>query len=162
MLNIPDLEKRWIKYKIKSFIPYVLSSVFFIALVLALIIYYPFTESKTDSKNEISKTDNTADTEKSSTVASDTVVAEPVKTAQNIQQPANVPETKEDSDKLVLKPSLNFVNDIEDSMITYYDDKSSAKKQKAEVEKKVSKPAPKPKTEVVKRSCKSPGNSDRA
>lgn len=129
MLNVPELEKKWLTFKIKSYIPHIILSVVLIVIVPLIIIFYPSTKSNNETiKIEKSKLMTQAnDTKNNIDVAS---------TEQINKVDVNVSSAAKEDDKLVLKPSLNFVNKIEDSMITYYDDNKHIKKSES---KKISK-----------------------
>ncbi|MBU0633375.1 hypothetical protein KKA17_12135, partial [bacterium] len=119
MLNIPELEKKWVRYKIKSFIPHMILLMILIIIVPLAIIFYP---SKTQEK-KIVTIEKMKPVEQNTT----TIPNEANQSTIVVKNDVNLSTDIKDDDKLVLKPSLNFVNKIEDSMITYYDDKNTNK-----------------------------------
>lgn len=146
MLNIPELEKKWVRYKLKSFIPHMILSVILIILIPLTIIFYP---SKKQN-NEIVTIKTIKLLEQNSTKIDN----ESNQSNIMVQSDINISADTKDDDKLVLKPSLNFVNKIEDSMITYYDDKNTNKDdtKKSEVDTKtnpIQKSTPKPVNKVA-------------
>lgn len=140
MLNVPELEKKWIKFKLKSFIPHFIFLLFCV-LVLITLFFYPYNEAVKSSKHEIEKQ---MIAEQNSTAEANKVVPNSINAVQSLQKDKNLSTETTNDDKLVLKPSLNFVNEIENSMITYYDDKSNNKVDEKKVEKKTPEPTQKP------------------
>ncbi|WP_345991923.1 hypothetical protein [Sulfurimonas sp. HSL-1716] len=124
MLNVPELEKKWIKYKLKAFLPYILLFAFVIVSVPLVIIFYP--AKKPIEKVAEPKKLAAAAKEDNKTRTDVNISVPPV--VQAVKKDLNTSADIKEEDKLVLKPSLNFVNKMEDSMVTYYDDKSNNKK----------------------------------
>ena len=109
MLNIKELEKRWLHYKIKSYIPH---AVIIIALFIILSTIVIFLTSKEQHVNNINKTTSltfpkkTVITEHNKTVVHATKEEERSK----IVPPPNNTYTKQQ----ILKPSMSFMNHIQD------------------------------------------------
>lgn len=155
MLNIVDLEKRWIKYKIKSYIPHIT-----IVISLVIITVISLTFISTDSA---SKTDN---------ILIETPVLEKISSQdkiipQEFQVPTPKPIVKKEApierdkpitsveeihytDKVHLTPSLDFMRKMQNSMQPYYknDINSHEPSYNNYQAKKVEKVTP-PKVEVV-------------
>jgi len=122
MLNIHDLERRWLKYKIKSFAPFVLMAIFLSTGFISALIYYPTT-------NDIN-----------TTTQENIVLSNPVEVVNTVQEKTSEPLVKEvqeneldidipqntqhvETDKvLVLKPSLHFMDNIEEGLDPYVND----------------------------------------
>lgn len=152
MLNIHDLERRWLSYKIKSYLP-----LFFVSLglgiaVIALLIYFPFdTDSVIDDKKpQVIAQETTAPQIELSQKAMEAVNEEIV-----AEIPQNTQYTHSDEPKrLVLKPSLSFMDNIENTLDPYLNDNISHQQSdelsgnsEAYVEPTVEKVVEKPKTQ---------------
>lgn len=120
MLNVHDLERRWLKYKVKRLLPFVLISSLIIISFISSLIYYPF-KSTTDSTEEIavviSKPLENVTVQKK---PSDSI-ANVKKSTLEIEVPQNTQYTKENK-TLVLKPSLHFMDNIEEGIDPYLSD----------------------------------------
>ncbi|WP_345979125.1 hypothetical protein [Sulfurimonas sp. HSL3-2] len=120
MLNVPELEKKWLTYKIKSFLPHIVLSILVIVIVPFIIVFYP-----SDKTEKIVKTEKNDITTTKNKIEADIAL----NSVEEInKEDLNTSNALKEDDKLVLKPSLNFVNKIEDSMVTYYDDDKHTKK----------------------------------
>ena len=107
MFNVQELERKWIKYKIRSYALYIfLSLILVITAPLGMILYHSSLHV-----NDKNTTLSIQDINKS--VNSNNSSAE-VNATQN-----NLPS----DDKLVLHPSLSFVDNMGNSINTYYNDK---------------------------------------
>jgi tetratricopeptide (TPR) repeat protein len=111
MLNVIELENRWRRYKIKSYIPYVGA---FLVLVVFAIVFMLFTTSKTD---KIVKAENIKENKsqrkivlEKPIVASKSKVKE-YKITQKLHKKKEIIKTNK-TQKVVLSPSLNFISDI--------------------------------------------------
>ena len=103
MLNIPDLEKRWLHYKIKSFLPYIVT-LLFTFLIIATYSFFHITNSK---KNvEINTTKNTPVIVKKE---KQTIIQKSLQ-KKSLQQEVN--NTKEET-TLKLSPSMSFIETIQ-------------------------------------------------
>ena len=121
MLNMHELERRWIKYKIKSSLPYLFSILGIAIITILVLVYFPQTENK--SKKLIA-TNNIP--EEKSTVNNPALV-EHVQSQTNsisIDVPSNtqVKTVLKEQDSLVLKPSLHFMDNIENGLSSYVQD----------------------------------------
>ena len=117
MHNIHDLERRWLRYKIKSYLPHFFVSIAVITLTIILYVYVPIKEQK----NEVT------------TKAEQTKILAPIvpEIKNEIQVPLYVPQnpkedTIEPSANLVLEPSLHFMDNIEDGLNPYMDEEQMA------------------------------------
>lgn len=141
MLNIHDLERRWLRYKIKSYAPYVVSALAISIISFILVSYYQSSYSENDlDKNitqeksiQIIKSDiNNSDTQKHeeiqiaehNTTESNTTTApvnERVEPQTLITQTAKSHDIEE---KIILVPSLDFMKKIRGDSIPAYDENS--------------------------------------
>jgi len=81
MLNIPSLERRWFKYKIKSYFPYILFSILTVILIIVIIIFIHLEESN-------KQTSPTLENQKSENI---------------ILQPKDI------NPEIILEPSMQFI-----------------------------------------------------
>ena len=132
MHNIHELEQKWLKYKIKFYLPYLITVFFLIILIITL---YFIVNSK-DQKNTIASVETNESTKKEKLVVAkekkeDTKITkvqtqEPkqpeVKEIQEVQ-PAPTQEVQEQQtakNEIVLTPSLDFMKKLRtDSFNTY-------------------------------------------
>ena len=108
MLNIHDLEKRWLHYKIKSSLPYVIT-IFFTFVIIGA--YSFFTVIKT---KKIVETDNTKTTPLLLKQKKQNLVQKSLHKKPNKVIKPNLENTKENNLTLTLSPSMNFLNIIQE------------------------------------------------
>lgn len=122
MLNVNDLEKRWRKYKIKSYIPHI---VIFISLSIIFVII-SIVKNNELHNNAIEEVKIEKEVNEVKLVTK--------------QNAISINENK----KLLLSPSLNFISDIKHSSISRYDndkvDSSKIQKKKNVQKQKIKKP----------------------
>ncbi|MBE0497819.1 MAG: hypothetical protein IBX43_01095 [Campylobacterales bacterium] len=116
MLNIHQLERRWLQYKIKSYLPKALFASLAVVLVLLSSIYLPFEKSEkteTAQKHELNITQNKP--------LPMVAVQEKLLNEAEIEVPKNTQErpSKIKETSLVLKPSLRFMDKIEEDVSSY-------------------------------------------
>ncbi|MDF1881889.1 hypothetical protein JHD50_11375 [Sulfurimonas sp. MAG313] len=114
MLNIHDLERRWLRYKIKSYLPLALFTISAISVLIGVLI---FLQVPTDTQININETEV-----KELKKPIDDVKATPIEVPQNTQRV--IIHQKKEQD-LVLRPSLHFMDNIEDGLNPYYQDNES-------------------------------------
>jgi hypothetical protein len=130
MINVNDLEIRWRKYKIKSYIPHIVILISLSIIILIFTIkYYDVFGNNIIEKNNITKP---------------RVIKEEVRIKKEINE---VKKSFHNNEKLVLSPSLNFISNIQHSSISYYDNyelhaNDIKKKTKKKKEQKKEKKAP--------------------
>jgi hypothetical protein len=107
MHNVQELERKWIKYKIKSYSLY-------IALVVFLIISVPLTTFFFPTALHVSENNITTESTKSMVFAD-------LNNSKKVVE-VNQTDTNLTNDKLVLQPSLGFMDNMGSSTNTYYDD----------------------------------------
>jgi tetratricopeptide (TPR) repeat protein len=132
MINVVDLEDRWVKFKIKSYIPYVviISSVIIIS-ILALIF---LKDNNTQTDVKLAENQNPKEVAQDLPSISNTKIQQDINNVQqnqykvsNVQQPAPAPTTiamaKQTNTKMVLKPSLSFMKEMQSNTLPYYENK---------------------------------------
>ncbi len=132
MLNINELETRWLKYKIKSYIPHAIIIMSIIVItVLTLTVLNSSNNSKTDTiKTNIllEETEQTTAVQKNIISSSDinttpkiNILADDVK--KEVLSVQEIPPTNTlKKDKIVLAPSLNFMKSMQDNTPPYYNE----------------------------------------
>lgn len=110
MLNIIELEKRWLHYKIKSFLPHL---IVFISLSLLIIVSITFLNEKTPKKEAIQK--------KVDSFQTNTVIQRSIKKRKEIvQKTSSIKQNSREVQTIELKPSLGFMKSIEHTSQPYY------------------------------------------
>ena len=146
MINVTELEKRWIKFKIKSYIPYIVI-IFSLLVILILFLTLSFKDVK-DTKIKFTKND-IKKVEKTEVKKTKTKIEKETKTKTKHVKPPKIEK------KLVLSPSLNFMQDMQNNTVGYYENKDKVIEKKHKIinknnthkikEKEVAKPLPTPK-----------------
>ena len=131
MLNIPDLEKRWLHYKIKSFLPYVVT-LSFICIVIGAYSFFNIINNK-----KIVEINSTIITplpikEKKQIVVQKSLHTKPTKLTK-----ASLKNTKEDNNTPKLSPSMNFISTIQQQKVAVI---QRIKQQKVTSPKQIIKP----------------------
>jgi len=121
MLNIIDLENRWKRYKIKSYIPYI-TIVVSLSIIIGIILFFISTKHHTPTKQKISQSK---------------IIAKPKPTRQ--QSKPTTPQLKPTpphkiKEKTLLMPSMEFLKNMQDAQPYYIDE---IPKQKKIIHKKV-------------------------
>ncbi len=135
MRNIHDLEKRWFRYKLKSFIPHVLISlmvVISIALILSV-----FNKQLANKSSEVILLNNKEQKVVATKIIEEVKVA-PIKpqiTLKEIKKEATKAIHKSEK-KLTLTPSLDFIKSIRTSSTESYNTNDFQQTQKKEIPKK--------------------------
>jgi len=114
MLNVHDLERRWLRYKIKRYAPIIGSGIVGILGIILFFIYLP-SSSQTPSEviKEVTQVQTPVKTENN---------LPPVSIVSSIEVPENTQIQEVHKEKtLVLKPSLQFMNNIEDGLNPYFE-----------------------------------------
>ena len=156
MLNIHDLEKRWLQYKIKSYLPYIVLALSIIFIVTATIFFLnkdeqtnhaTLSQNKPSKKVEQSKSISPKTIEKQDqnsaekapltqtikikpkkqesmqeTTKENIIANEPLyetKKVQTVQQSSSA-QTNQNSSNTILKPSMNFMKNLQSSTPRYY------------------------------------------
>jgi len=104
MLNVQELERKWLRYKIRSYLPYIIVSVSVIALSLFAFLYSSSTEDIT--KNTIQTQNSTPVVKKQEILKT----AKPVKMTVT-KEVITVDENK-NKNRVMITPSLNFIETL--------------------------------------------------
>lgn len=128
MLNIHELERRWLRYKIKSYIPLILSILASVSIIALFFIYMPLSDQKGIIPNvPIENKINTVSKSQTEIIVQQKPIDElhqaPIELniANNTQEQIRI-ETKEEKSVLVLKPSLHFMDNIEDGLPAFIEE----------------------------------------
>ena len=139
MLDIQDLERRWFRYKIKSYTPYGIVTFTLIVITILVVLLNTTQEKKSESVLQQKKkiqTDIIPPKKPKKRVVKITHVK---RTQVKIIQPK-----KTHKEQLLLKPSLNFIHSLEHEEDEFYNrdfyEKKSQKTQTFKRERKVVKP----------------------
>jgi hypothetical protein len=149
MLNVHELERRWMRYKIRRYIPVGIAAVSLIGLAAAAVYIWPlFTAPGTDSEDK-----PVAQTQQPTSPAPAAEPAEkaPAVTAETVPSAAEQPREPVASaaPKNVLSPSMNFIHRLEVSASVH------------ETEKRVFRAAPAPVRETAMTQTTSPAPDER-
>lgn len=157
MIDILDLEKRWFKFKIKSYIPHLiigLSLIVIVAVILFLLNSKDRT-SKVKIENKILIPLEKKELQNSTVVSLQTKVEE--NSTKNSVQPIVERRSEtvqiQNEKKLVLTPSLNFMRTMQQDTLPYYENEENIKEKKvnkikSEKKKVVTKPKAIKKVEI--------------
>lgn len=121
MLNLNDLEHRWLRYKIKVFIPYIL---ILLSLTIIAIILFTMNFKKEILTDKLTLNNHKSITKKESTIPIQT----PDKEINTTTKPKEI--FIKQSEKLMLSPSLNFMNQIQNNTTPEYQTNNISKKTK--------------------------------
>jgi len=122
MLNTRDLERRWLKYKVKSFLPHAIITLSLIVIVTSVSFYISST-NKDNSSQKILQAKSVEQNTSKIAVATSTKQEKQQSTPMisNIIDTQSVSfEAPQQDDKVVLKPSLDFMKKIQESSDGYY------------------------------------------
>ncbi len=126
MLNVHDLERRWLKYKIKSYLPLLLSALGSIIVVVLLIVYLPLSKEKNEKAVETVLPKEQIKIEKSA-VQTESKPLEKEKTRPPLEVPQNTQKQAEGQKNIMrLKPSLRFMDNIEEGIDPYLEEQYTA------------------------------------
>ena len=123
MLNILDLEKRWFKYKIKSYIPYATITVSLIIIAIAISTFFNSNQEIKAAKK--TKQEQSIDTKisKKIPIAQETTQIEKIAYEKIPTTPSKISKqsySDTNSESLKLAPSLNFMKKMQHSSLPYY------------------------------------------
>jgi hypothetical protein len=127
MLNTRDLERRWLKYKIQSYIPHAIITLSVIVILISVSVYYTSIDSNKPVIAEEQKTTVPVNnTKEIKTVAMQPtqIVKQNVPTISSVIDTTKVTQPIQEQSistkKVVLKPSMEFMKNIQDSSEGYY------------------------------------------
>jgi tetratricopeptide (TPR) repeat protein len=124
MLNVHDLERRWIKYKIKSILPLLLTAIGIIVVTIVSVIYIPLSDIKDSTVKKVPEPQANLQKEETLPSQENREQVEKGLPTNTIAVPQNtqVQQKIESRQALVLKPSLRFMDNIEDGLSSYVQD----------------------------------------
>ena len=136
MLNIHELETKWLRYKIKSFIPHV-TIIFSLLIIIIITTQFDFTKNETIAIQEISiENVPKINIEKNATPSIKEVVIQkttvPVEEKQ-VHIPAPLKQkstTGTSNNKMIIAPSLDFMQNMQGNSPHYYSSYTEPKTQK--------------------------------
>ena len=106
MLNLAELERRWLRYKIKSLFPYIGGGITLVGVVIIV----GLSLSKEENKNLKNTQPLVEKTLKQNTITKTQHIKTPIKTQHT---PAPKTTTIDDKDTTVLEPSMHFLSMIQ-------------------------------------------------
>ncbi len=114
MLNVQELERQWFRYKLKSYIPKI--ALFTLLVILSIIVLLFFLDSNSSSNNsshisKVSSTPTPVSEEKKSVTKKTSATSTPVPLHQ--EEAVAVKKKMNIQERLVLQPSLNFINSLQ-------------------------------------------------
>ena len=147
MLNIHELERAWLKYKIRTFLPTFAAMITTLVLIVAVFFMLPLTEigklpepvtevqqpavspiPNEDSAQSAIKKPKPSEANSTNLVAKNTPNPEPVISKQPLETAGTTVEpplpVEKQSTSVVLKPSLQFMRTIEEEVTTHQDYKT--------------------------------------
>ena len=139
MLNTHDLEKRWLQYKIKSYIPYLVLVLTLIFILTAVVFF--MNDSQEDSNkvknNSVQRTEQTSlekqeeKTKPVQTKVQTAIANKPIyQTKEDKKEPA--PQISSTQNNVILKPSMDFMKKLHTSTPDSYHPTSIPTKKKTE------------------------------
>ena len=115
MLNINELEHRWLRYKIKSYIPHTIISISIIFIAAITLTFFTEKEMK-PLKNELIK--------KTSTPLTQTIIKETPTINNDIQ--INPSPTSGSGSKMIITPSLDFMKKMQRDTLSNYENHAAS------------------------------------
>lgn len=119
MLNIPELERRWFRYKIKSYIPYLSIIVSLVVIVVVTIFFYSSKKRPPALQAEKNVTQIPAPKPPKQAVKTITK-AKVVQSTRVAPTPKNIHQKSEKKRQQKLTPSLDFMKRMQNSLQPYY------------------------------------------
>ena len=113
MLNLPELEKRWLHYKIKSYIPHTIIAISSVIIIIILITFQNITHTEQDNTTKIKTNKVTSTPVKPIPTPKPIVKKEIIKITPLTTKPIEHNIAK-------LKPSLDFMKKMQHSTQPYY------------------------------------------
>ncbi len=129
MLNISDLESRHKKYKLKSYIPYIVIFVSITVILVSTISILEYKEANSNIQTEVIK-DIRKIKHKEVNIPVKKIEAIVLKQEEETITPIVTKHESNNNKKITLSPSLNFMNSIQSTTIAYYDGTSNKKVKK--------------------------------
>jgi tetratricopeptide (TPR) repeat protein len=114
MLNIPDLEKRWLRYKVKSLLPYFILA----SLTIVFVVAYSLitVNTKTHKEHKLTTTlqkSHVNKEQKKAPLKKEQITKKVSSSQQNVTAFNNSTKKTEKAPSEKLSPSMDFINDFE-------------------------------------------------
>lgn len=120
MLNIPELERRWIHYKIKSYIPHLSIVISLLVIFTIALFFYSYKKSTLQPQEEKKSRDIVVKQEKKE-ITKPLIKKSVVQTTTKVTPSSENPQKRENLEqKQLLTPSLTFMKRMQNSMQPYY------------------------------------------
>ncbi|MDH4943545.1 hypothetical protein [Sulfurimonas sp. C5] len=123
MLNTRDLERRWLKYKVKSFLPHAIITLSLIVIITS-VSFYISSANKDNSSQRILQPKSVEENTSKIAVVTSTKQEEKQQSTPMISNVIDTQsvsfEAPQQDNKVVLKPSLDFMKKIQESSDGYY------------------------------------------
>jgi tetratricopeptide (TPR) repeat protein len=113
MLNVQELERQWLRYKIKSYLPKAIISVIFISLSIFIIFYTLDSKDSTENISKI-KEINSIDLSKKEEVTLEDSTPEIEIPVEKTHLLKTTKKKRKKESQLTLKPSLSFIDALKD------------------------------------------------
>lgn len=141
MLNITELEKKWLKYKIKSYLPHAIIALGTLTILVLIFMVLNYDSNKVTPEIKEVKTEQI---EKIAPVVVESNVSkEIVKVAPVVaEQPTEIEKPVKKDEKLIITPSLQFIENIEKEKVKATTTKRSSPPRKEQIiEEVIQKPS---------------------
>ena len=120
MLNINELEQRWLRYKIKSYTPHAIISLSLVVIVIFILFLTNDTQDIAVSKMAVQKSQKSPVVQKVS-VKKEKIKEEPKKVQVALQAIKNPSKSTTLSTKMTITPSLDFMKKMQDNTLSHYE-----------------------------------------
>lgn len=139
MLNVNELESKWLKYKIKSYIPHITIT---ISLTLIVVLLYTIYNSKTNTQKIQTKQAEIQTKKEQSSKSKEVIIGENNLTQISKEKELVKIDKTSNTKKLILTPSLGFMSNMKHDAISSYKNNSNpvSKVKKVIKQKTVHKP----------------------
>lgn len=137
MLNIRDLERRWLRYKIKSYIPHAIITLSIVVIIVVTSIYFNEPASQTKPTQIVQTQQHKSEKVEKPKVATlnQPTKHEDVPSIQTVMK-VNPKIPSPDTKQVVLKPSMDFIKGMQEVSGGYYQDNSQQMAPKEETVQK--------------------------
>ena len=150
MLNIIELEQRWLRYKIKSYIPHVIITISL--LIIAIIVFTFSVNSADDTLKDINKplaevTSHTSIELKEKAINNEvdiekTIIKKPIIVRDTQALALETHSNKENLHKVKLSPSLDFMKKMQNSVHPYYNNETADDSYETDTDRTIQKKSP--------------------
>jgi tetratricopeptide (TPR) repeat protein len=124
MLNIHELERKWLKYKIKSYIPHIVIAISSLLIIVLLYILINSNVLTTQDSNleDVQKQETIMITNPEASKNQETAKAIPLAPVKTVEIPTEtpiLPQVTPTEQKLLITPSMNFIKNIQHDDVSY-------------------------------------------